>query len=278
MDVRCSLGIVLAIAVGCGGGGGGTREAALLARTVAADVPPPLASPASGLWPGEAMTFVVALGGVEAGEAAVAVGEPGAVDGRQAIVVSSRISSSGAARWVKAVDDELTSTIDVATGLPWKIDAHIRFGTKHYQAEGVFDRGKVELAWHKGDRRKRHLRYDFGAIDAHDAHTAMAAMRTWEGEPGERRRLYIVGGRRIWRSDVTWVGRETLGTRLGNQAAVRLEGVSLRVTPRLDVERGKKPRTFTVWMSDDADRVPLRVVAHTELGDVTIELTGYTRP
>jgi len=82
----------------------------------------------------------------------------------------------------------------------------------------------------------------------------MAAMRTWEGQPGQTQRLYIVGGRRIWRTDVTWAGRETIGTQLGNQSAVRLDGVSMRVSGRLEPERGKKARTFSVWMSDDADR------------------------
>ena len=31
-------------------------------------------------------------------------------------------------------------------------------------------------------------------------------------------------------------------------------------------------------MSDDADRVPLRVVANTELGEVSVDLTEYSRP
>jgi hypothetical protein len=37
-------------------------------------------------------------------------------------------------------------------------------------------------------------------------------------------------------------------------------------------------RTFTVWLTDDADRVPLRVLANTELGDITVDLTDYSRP
>jgi hypothetical protein len=270
--------LLIAVLAGCGGAASGTRDAALLARTVAPGVAPPLAAPATGLYPGESMTFAVALGGVEAGEAALAVGTPGRIDGKDAIIVTSRVASSGAFRWVKQVDDDLTSTIDLETGLPVAVTADVAFGAKKYHSDGAFKGGVVDLAWHRGDGRLRHVRYDFGTIDAHDAHTAMAAMRTWEGAPGDTQRLYIVGGRRIWRTDVTWAGRETIGTQLGNQTAVRLDGVSTRVTSRLTPERGKKARTFSVWMSDDADRVPLRVVAHTELGDVVIELTSYERP
>jgi hypothetical protein len=71
-------------------------------------------------------------------------------------------------------------------------------------------------------------------------------------------------------------GRPT-STALGNVVAVRLDGVSQRVSRRLKPESHKKPRTFSVWMSDDADRVPLKIVAYTELGDIVIDLTGYER-
>lgn len=260
----------------CGGAANGRTDATLVEALT--EVVQPFASPALGLFPGEQMTFDVTLGGVQAGEAALAVGEVGAVDGRESIVVSSRVASAGAFRWVKEVEDALTSTVDVASGLPRAIAAEVAFGEKRYHANGQFDGPKVQITWHRGDDRVRHLSYDFRTVDAHDAHSAMAAMRGWEAAPGEARRLYVIGGRRIWRTDVTWIGRETIGTRMGNQATVRLDGTSFRVKPDLSLEPKKSPRRFSVWMSDDADRVPLKVVAYTELGDVVIELTGYERP
>jgi hypothetical protein len=275
---RGGLGLLVALLSACGGASSSARDAALVSRVVSPETVPPLATPANGLFPGESMTFTVSLGGVEAGEAALAVGRPGTVDTVDAIVVTSRVATVGAARLVKVIEDDLTSTIDLATGLPRTITADVAFGSKTYHADGRFDGGRVELTWRKNSDKVRHTRFDFGPIDAHDAHTAMAAMRTWDGGDGERRRLYVVGGRRIWRTDITWVGRETIGTALGNQTAVRLDGISVRVSHDLRPEPGKKPRTFSVWMSDDADRVPLRVVGHTELGDIEIELTGYQRP
>jgi len=44
-------------------------------------------------------------------------------------------------------------------------------------------------------------------------------------------------------------------------------------------QKSNKPaRSFRVWLSDDADRVPLKVTAKTELGDVVMDLTEYNRP
>jgi len=51
--------------------------------------------------------------------------------------------------------------------------------------------------------------------------------------------------------------------------------VATRVNGRLVAEPHKKPRSYTVWFSDDARRAPLLLVAATEYGDVTVELTGY---
>lgn len=275
--------MVVVMLSACGGaastpGTSGPRTAAD-ALLVDDDDPQDVAAPGFGLHPGEAMTFEVSLGGVIAGEAALAVGQPGEVDGKQAIVITSRVASAGAFRWIKVVEDNLTTTIDMDTGLPLTHVADTQFGEKRYHADNTFDGAQVDLDWNKGDRNQRHTHYDFRDVVAHDAHTAMASMRTWEGADGEVRRLYLVGGRRIWQTDVTWAGRETIATSMGNQATVRLEGVSTRVTPRLKVQDAKKPpRTFTVWMTDDGDRAPVRVVAHTELGDVVIELTSYARP
>ena len=275
MIMRCTF-LLLLIVTACGGAGVGARDDAKLAAETAAAAEP--LTPSMGLHPGEKMTFTVSLGGVEAGEAALAVGEEGVVDGRRALVVSSRIASAGVFKLVKDISDELTSTIDLDSNLPISIIADVMYPPKSYHADGRFDGGKVDIDWHKGDGKIRHTHYDFESIDAHDAHTAMAAVRTWNGEAGDTRRLYVIGGRKIWQTDVTWVGRETVGTALGNVVAVRLDGVSQRVTGSLTPESGKKVRTFSVWMSDDGDRVPLRVIASTELGDVVIDLTGYERP
>lgn len=277
-----SLFLVVALSA-CGGASStpnGPRTAAdILLTDDDEPYPAEAATPGFGLHPGEAMTFQVSVAGMEAGEAALAVGELGEVDGQQAIVVTSKVSSAGAFRWIKEVDDLLTTTIDVETGLPITHTADTKFGAKTYHADNTFDGPRVDLVWHRNDGNVRNTHYDFRDVIAHDAHTAMASLRNWQGADGEVRRLYLVGGRRIWQTDVTWAGRETIASELGNQTAIRLDGISTRVTPRLKVHDNKKPpRTFTVWLTDDGDRAPIRVVAHTELGDIVIELTSYSRP
>jgi hypothetical protein len=89
--------------------------------------------------------------------------------------------------------------------------------------------------------------------------------------------VFVVGGRRVWRVDMTYVGEDTIGSALGNRRAVRFTGQSYRTRRNLTAESDKPGRTFSVWLTDDADRVPLKVVAKTELGEVAIDLTEYSR-
>ena len=78
---------------------------------------------------------------------------------------------------------------------------------------------------------------------------------------------------------MTYVGIEThrLGARQPRDRAPSRRVVPREAEPRRS--RATKPtRTFDVWLSDDADRVPLKMTAHTELGDVAMDLTEYNRP
>ncbi len=108
----------------------------------------------------------------------------------------------------------------------------------------------------------------------------MAQIRTWKPTlPGDARSIFVIGGRKLWRVDVKYVGGETIASQLGSRRVVRFDGASYKARNNLTVDAAAKPeRTFTVWLTDDADRVPLKLTAHTELGDVTMALTEYSRP
>jgi len=90
--------------------------------------------------------------------------------------------------------------------------------------------------------------------------------------------VMVVGGRRMWRVDVKYVGIETIGSPVGNRRAVHMSGEAYKAKPNLALDGAKATRTFDVWVSDDADHVPLKMSAHTELGDVEMDLTEYSRP
>lgn len=231
-----------------------------------------------GLHPGETMAFEVRLAGVLAGEAQLAVGAVGEVGGRKAIVVRSRAATAGAAAMVKKISDEATSVIDVETGRPISLDAMIDNNGKRTTASATFTGSIANVTYQRpADKQPKTMKIDFGKTTVHDAHTAMAQIRGWKAAKGDTRTVFVIGGRRLWRIDMTYSGEETIGSALGNRRVIIFEGKSYRAKPNMKIESDKPQRTFTVWLSDDADRVPIKVSATTELGDIVMELTEYSR-
>jgi hypothetical protein len=229
-----------------------------------------------GLVPGENMAFEVRIAGVLAGEAQLAVGDLGEVDGRNALVVRSRAATAGAAALIKKISDESTTVIDVDTGLPISLDAVIENNGKRMTASATFSGSTAVVTYQRHiDKAPRTTRLDFGKTTVYDAHTAMAQLRGWKAAKGATRTVYVIGGRRLWRIDVTHGGSEAIGSALGNRRAVKFKGKSYRARANMAIESDRPTRTFSVWLSDDADRVPLKVVATTELGDIVMDLTEY---
>src|SRR5690606_22697225 len=118
MKPRAARALV-AVLAGCAG----------CAGVDAMPAPPPAAAVSAherqlGLYPGEAMAFQVQLGGVLVGEAQLAVGELGEVDGRSAIVVRSRAATAGAVALVRNIVDEATTVIDADTGRPLSVETN----------------------------------------------------------------------------------------------------------------------------------------------------------
>lgn len=251
-------------------------------------LPPQPAAPAAGsaeaahelgLIPGESMAFDVHLAGVDAGEAQLAVGEIGELDGHRAIVVKSRAATVGAVKLFKSFVDEATTTIDADTGRPLLLDTSVTMNDKTTTATAKFVGSVADVTYTKTDDSKPHSYHvNFGKVTVHDSHSAMAQLRGWRAAAGTTKQVYVVGGRRLWRVDMTFVGNETVGSALGNRKTVHLRGAAFRAKPNLEVEAGNATRTFDVWISDDADRVPIKMTAHTELGDVAMDLTEYNRP
>lgn len=249
---------------------------------------PPTALPVTGgmFVPGETMRFELSLRGIVGGEASVGVGEPGIVDGRRTIMVRSRVESAGVVAMFKEVKDEITTSIDLDTGLPTKLQGHVKFGKRESKIDASFRLptpklpGGYDLTIQRiGNPTKRMVHMVMPPEQpAFDAHAVIGAMRAWRAEDGQYTYFYVLVGRHLWQNTVRMTGRERVRTKLGRFDAVRIEGVARRMTRTLKEDKKKPPRYYTIWMSDDEARLPLRVQARTEYGDVEAVLVDYQAP
>ena len=194
--------------------------------------------------PGEAMEYQVSLRGVIVGRVQVAVGKAGFVDGKHAIIVRSRGTSAGLVSLITNLKWELTTTLDMTTGLPIR---------------------EIEESWLEEDGEPEHHRNEREWGDrGFNLHAAAGALRGWHSRAGQRASFQVT----IDRADIDvelWdAAREYLAS--AKQPAVRYDGVAL------------EKYSFSVWISDDEARVPLFLRTGTKWGEVTVELVRYDPP
>jgi hypothetical protein len=95
---------------------------------------------------------------------------------------------------------------------------------------------------------------------------------------GQTQVLQVMEGRALWRATLTTAGTQPLPDSAAGTGALRIDG---RLDPILYDGRpddGDRPhRTFTLWLSNDAARVPLRLSVPVGIGDVVVELVDVQR-
>jgi len=89
--------------------------------------------------------------------------------------------------------------------------------------------------------------------------------------------LQLLDGQALWRITLTWAGREALPDSDMPLPAMRVDG---RADPIFYDGRDasdRPRRTFSVWLSDDQARVPLRLTMPIGIADVVVQLVQATR-
>jgi hypothetical protein len=280
--------IALGALVACGGGRGTAPRA----------VTPDEAPPAEVAWrdgapvrddfpprppfvaPGEAMSYRVVLHGLEVAAFQVAAGAVGDVGGRRAIVVQSGVQSSRVMSLFAELSGTFTSWIDVETGRP------LLFRSEEQVTKGDPIVERVEVPFHQrsdGGLPVRVKRGDAAEVTdsqvvagaIHDLNSYLVLVRGWDPAVGTRVSVDVMRSRYVWRTQVTAAAYETVVTELGDMPCLRLDGISRRLRRDGTIDPRIESRRYSMWISDDADRVPVLLVAHTDYGDVRMELIDY---
>jgi hypothetical protein len=113
--------------------------------------------------------------------------------------------------------------------------------------------------------------------DVLDGLGTLAGLRGWPIEVGDHLSFLMMDEVWLWRVDVDVEGTEHVAVAAGGCEAFHFKGTATRAD---DLGRPFRDPHFTrpveFWMSTDATRIPLKVVAGTRWGDVVGELSSYT--
>lgn len=259
-------------------GGKGTTTPIIDPTTTVA----PWASGKPLVTPGERMTYRLSLEGFELATYTLAVGgDPLELEGKQAIVVEGHAKSVGLANMVAKVDDRFTSWIDVTNGRPQ------RFQTAEYErnSETNVEHAVVDFAKREGDRVPVGFRINDGEVTPEpqkvtqpvvwDYNAFLVALRAWEAPYGSAINLEVFRSRFLWKIDVKVHGKTRLVTPLGELPAVRFDGHAVKLARDGTKFPDTEERDFSIWISDEGDRVPLKTTAMTDYGDIEMIIVEY---
>lgn len=222
---------------------------------------------------GERVRYRISALGLELAALSMLVREVMPVDEKRAVVLQAVAESVGLAARVKPVRVEFTSWIDVETSLPLLFRA--------VEADEIVEARFTKLAEQKfpistqeGEQPEK-IEMQTTNGQPLELLGVLLELRSWEAKVGASRTFDAVRSSYMWRMQATLVARESISTELGELPTVRFDAVSRRLMRDGAIDQGTDPRKFSVWISDDADRVPLRMVAQTDYGNIDIEIVDF---
>jgi hypothetical protein len=105
-----------------------------------------------------------------------------------------------------------------------------------------------------------------------DLHSAMLYLRSQPLKDRSVQRIVVYPAGSAYLATLTVVGRERISVRAGAYNAIKMDLQLSKIGKKLELEPHKKFRKATVWVSDDSDRLILRIDAQVFVGTVFAEL------
>jgi len=113
---------------------------------------------------------------------------------------------------------------------------------------------------------------NFSFPNLFDLHSAALYLRSQPLKDGDVYRLAVYPATNAYVATIKVTGREKTSVRAGTYNAIKLDLQLKRVGKNLELEPHKKFRRATIWVSDDAERLVLRIEAQIFVGTVFVEL------
>lgn len=228
----------------------------------------------------------------------MSVGSPGTQDGRRVIAARGEAETSP---WLSAMvhlKDDYQVVFDPHTLLPLKV-LSIERGIRERTISTTID-GRTVYIEFTGPKLTTKSHLEMPEL-VRDPLSALFALRAAPLHDGDRLTLDILDGMHLWRaslrvrrgetitrSEIDHFDPQSAGAEEGRGAeskprptvkvrAIRVDGDTVRINDKSEPV-GVPNRHITVWLSDDRDRVLLRIEAETDIGHALLELTGYVAP
>lgn len=221
---------------------------------------------------GEKLKYRLHYGWFTAGEATVSVlPDIHVVNEKPCFKMEIKGKSKGAFASMFKVKDLWRSYVDTSTMIPQKFYRNIKEGRYRLNETTFYhhDEGRVHLTYTKRSKTVRNKDFEVPK-NVHDIVSAFYYLRNIdysEMEKGEKVKIDVFLEDENYEYFVQYEGKEVIKTNLGKVNAFKV----VPVMPDNDIFDGED--SIVMWLSDDENKIPLKVRAKMFVGAVEMEIT-----
>lgn len=213
---------------------------------------------------GERLTFDINYGFVTAGRAIMTIPGYKYLNGRKTFEINTYAVSTESFDKIFKVRDKYSTYLDIEGIFPHRFEQHVREGNYAKDYSAFFDH--EALVAEVGDQKHKIPQY------VHDILSAFYYIRTIDlsrYKKGQRIQMQNFYNGKVHPLDVLILGRQKLETDAGTFDCIVVEP--------LVVEGGlfKNEGSIKVWLTNDANQMPVKMATKVIVGDIDVVLTKY---
>ncbi len=197
------------------------------------------------------------------------------INGRDCYKIDIYGRTSGMVDWVARVDDQWGAYVDSAALVPHIAYRNIKEGNYRKNEVVRFDHKHDVLETKTLNKKTGEWKEPiiYGAPDdVREMLSGLLYLRTMDFSQMEKGQIFTVSGffeDMFYELDVKYRGKEKVKTKAGKFKAIKLEPIM----PDNDLFDGED--SILAWISDDENKIPLKVEAKMFIGHAGVELTDY---
>jgi hypothetical protein len=217
--------------------------------------------------PGEVLTYRLHYGIIDAGVAVLEVKpELKATAGRKLYHIVGSGYTKGSFDWFYKVRDRYETYMDSSALVPWMFVRRVDEGGFKINQDYLFNRytNKVDIGNNETFQIKDETQ------DMVSAFYAARCIDFSNAKPGDVFSVESFVDKENWPLKIKFIGRETIKSDIGKIKCIKFRPI---------VQRGrvfKKEEDLNIWISDDANHIPVRGEAKVFVGSIKLDLTGVS--
>ena len=178
----------------------------------------------------------------------------------------------GLVRALWKMDTTYRGVVDADTLRPVESKQTEIYRKKKLITDLTFTNSGVTRARTEGSGTAKTSTVPFNFPGLFDLHSAWLYLRSQPLNDHSVYRIVVYPATSAYLTTVTVLGREHVSVHAGSYNAIKVDLQLKRVGKKMELEPHRKFRRATIWISDDENRIPLRIEAQIFVGTVFAEL------